>query len=177
MHCGTQVKRDLPISGQEEENKEHVYCPYCLSENITYGKEGFSAGQALTGAVLTGGIGLLAGFIGSKDVRLTCLKCGKRFELKEAFVATPSDKEDYKNELEDAIHNYGIYSKQTIDTVRRKFPESALSTYTEIAQCYKEAHNITLSPKAKEAENSLNLQTIGCLCLIILFFILCYALG
>ena len=30
----------------------------------------------MTGAVLTGGIGLLAGFVGSNKVKITCLKCG-----------------------------------------------------------------------------------------------------
>lgn len=39
-------------------------------------KKGFGAGKALTGAVLTGGVGLLAGFIGSGKVKITYLKCG-----------------------------------------------------------------------------------------------------
>lgn len=58
------------------EEDEKLYCPYCGSSNLTTNTKGFGVGKALTGAVLTGGIGLLAGFIGSNKVKITCLKCG-----------------------------------------------------------------------------------------------------
>jgi len=61
-----------------EEDK--LYCPHCGSSNLTANKKGFGAGKAITGAVLTGGIGLVAGFIGSGKVRITCLKCGKQMK-------------------------------------------------------------------------------------------------
>lgn len=51
-------------------------CPKCGSNNITANKKGYSAGKAVAGLVLTGGIGLLGGFIGSGKVKITCLKCG-----------------------------------------------------------------------------------------------------
>lgn len=60
----------------EQENNDKLYCPKCGSTQLVANKKGFGAGKALTGAVLTGGVGLLAGFIGSGNIRVTCLKCG-----------------------------------------------------------------------------------------------------
>ncbi|CDT81584.1 Putative phage protein (fragment) [Clostridioides difficile] len=42
-------------------------------------KKGFGIGKAMVGASLTGGIGLVAGNLGAKKVRVTCLNCGKQF--------------------------------------------------------------------------------------------------
>lgn len=55
-----------------EEDK--LYCPHCGSSQLVANKKGFGAGKAVTGALLTGGIGLLAGFIGSGKVK----DCGER---------------------------------------------------------------------------------------------------
>ncbi|HRN80175.1 MAG TPA: hypothetical protein PKY29_04345 [Ferruginibacter sp.] len=60
--------------------QEKVFCPKCKSTELTANKKGFSAGQAVGGALLTGGIGLVAGAIGSGKVRITCLNCGNRFK-------------------------------------------------------------------------------------------------
>lgn len=60
-----------------EEDK--LYCPNCGSSHLTADKKGFGLGKAVTGAVLTGGVGLLAGFIGSGNVKITCLKCGSQW--------------------------------------------------------------------------------------------------
>ncbi len=57
-----------------------VLCPKCGSDQITANKKGFSGKQAVAGAVLTGGVGLLAGTIGSNKVRITCLSCGHQFK-------------------------------------------------------------------------------------------------
>ena len=40
---------------------------------------------------MTGGIGLLAGTIGSRDTQITCLKCGNKFNAGEAIVKRPHD--------------------------------------------------------------------------------------
>ncbi|QJB32120.1 hypothetical protein HF324_12275 [Chitinophaga oryzae] len=57
-----------------------VHCPKCNSTQITANKKGFSAGKAVVGALLTGGIGVLAGGIGSGKVIITCLACGHQFK-------------------------------------------------------------------------------------------------
>ncbi len=73
---------------QKNELKEHiakmdregiVYCPKCYSTSLSANKKGFGVGKAVVGAALTGGIGLIAGNIGAKKVRVTCLKCGHQF--------------------------------------------------------------------------------------------------
>lgn len=53
-----------------------LQCPKCGSTQLTADKKGFSGKQAVAGAVLTGGIGLLAGTIGSNKTMITCLSCG-----------------------------------------------------------------------------------------------------
>jgi predicted RNA-binding Zn-ribbon protein involved in translation (DUF1610 family) len=66
-------------------NNNEVLCPKCGSNKITANQKGFSGGKALTGALLTGSVGLLAGTIGSKKVIITCLSCGKQFKPGEGL--------------------------------------------------------------------------------------------
>ncbi len=51
----------------------------CGSTQIHLSEKKFSAGKAVVGALLVGGIGLIAGAHGRNDVVLTCLKCGHRW--------------------------------------------------------------------------------------------------
>ena len=60
--------------------EQAIKCPKCGSTQITANKRGFGVGDALFGAALTGGIGLFAGFLGSKKVIVTCLKCGNQWQ-------------------------------------------------------------------------------------------------
>jgi tellurium resistance protein TerD len=57
------------------EGSAPVTCPECGSEQITTNKKGFGVGKAVAGGVLAGGVGLLAGFFGSRKIQVTCLKC------------------------------------------------------------------------------------------------------
>lgn len=63
------------------ENKANgiACCPKCGSTSLSANKKGFGIGKAVLGAALTGGIGLAAGNIGAKKVRITCLNCGHQF--------------------------------------------------------------------------------------------------
>lgn len=56
--------------------KNLLHCPKCRSTHLTAQKQGFGLGKAVVGGVLTGGVGLLAGFVGSGKVKVTCLQCG-----------------------------------------------------------------------------------------------------
>lgn len=56
-----------------------IGCPKCGSTQLSANKKGFSGKNAVAGAVLTGGIGLLAGTIGSNKIKITCLSCGNQF--------------------------------------------------------------------------------------------------
>jgi predicted RNA-binding Zn-ribbon protein involved in translation (DUF1610 family) len=66
------------------EQTTEIKCPKCGSNQITANKKGFSGGKALVGGVLTGGVGLLAGTIGSKKIIITCLSCGYEFKPGES---------------------------------------------------------------------------------------------
>lgn len=56
-----------------------IVCPKCSSSQLFANKKGFSGKKAVAGAILTGGVGLLAGTIGSNKVKITCLSCGNVF--------------------------------------------------------------------------------------------------
>lgn len=82
-----------------------IRCPKCNSDQITAHKKGFSGRKAVAGAVLTGGIGVLAGTIGSNKVKITCLNCGNTFnpgERRKARIA-PTSPAAEKKEADDFI--------------------------------------------------------------------------
>jgi len=57
-----------------------ISCPKCDSTQLSANKKGFSGKKAVAGAVLTGGVGLLAGTIGSNKIVITCLGCGHQWQ-------------------------------------------------------------------------------------------------
>lgn len=66
-------------------NNDEIRCPRCNSTNLHVDKKGFSGGKALAGVLTVGALGALAGTIGSNNIEVTCLKCGKKFNpIKEA---------------------------------------------------------------------------------------------
>ena len=56
-------------------------CPKCGCQYLTTDKKGFGLGKAIVGTVLAGPAGALAGFIGSRRLKLTCLKCGHSWKV------------------------------------------------------------------------------------------------
>ncbi|MCL2004048.1 MAG: hypothetical protein FWG72_08620 [Oscillospiraceae bacterium] len=74
-----QKKQDL------EDSKKTARCPRCGSTSLSAHKKGFGIGKAVIGASLTGGIGLVAGNLGAKKVRITCMNCGKQFMAGNKF--------------------------------------------------------------------------------------------
>lgn len=75
---------------------DKVLCTKCGSSQLTAHKQGFSGKKAVGGAILTGGIGLLAGTIGSNKILITCLSCGNTFRpgqntAKQPRVASKSE--------------------------------------------------------------------------------------
>ncbi|WP_278974864.1 zinc ribbon domain-containing protein [Alistipes finegoldii] len=102
-NCGMPMQqatvKPVPISHQSE---DLLHCPKCKSINLHVDKKGFSGGKAIAGAVVAGGIGILAGTIGSRDINITCLKCGHNFnplkDLKEKQKRERRLKEQKQNE-------------------------------------------------------------------------------
>lgn len=80
-----QIRHDNYVinTGELPPKDDKIHCPKCGSVQITYNKKGFSAGKAVAGAIVAGGIGLAAGGIGSDKIICTCLKCGKQFKPEE----------------------------------------------------------------------------------------------
>jgi len=77
----TKQKRKIEIQKRAELNKQGIpYCPRCLSTNITANKKGYGLGKGVTGVIIAGPVGLLAGGIGKNKVECTCLKCGYKFK-------------------------------------------------------------------------------------------------
>lgn len=65
-----------------KENRKNAIacCPKCGSTSLSANKKGFGIGKAVVGAsLLWNPIGLVAGNLGAKKVRVTCLNCGKQF--------------------------------------------------------------------------------------------------
>jgi len=71
----SQYYRQAPNSGHQG----GMACPRCHSNQVTAGKKGFGLGKAAIGGVLLGPVGLLAGFIGSKNMEFVCLSCKERW--------------------------------------------------------------------------------------------------
>lgn len=64
---------------QEKQMKNTARCPRCGCTSLSGNKKGFGIGKAVIGAAIAGPIGLVAGNIHAKKVRVTCMKCGKTF--------------------------------------------------------------------------------------------------
>ena len=87
-------------------HENQIHCPRCNSTQVTANKKGFSGGKAAAGALLTGGIGLLAGTIGSKNIVITCLNCGKEFKPGEgAKPGVPQPKLIWDDQLKQHVQN------------------------------------------------------------------------
>lgn len=82
----TDVINELESKYAEEERlkaQQPISCPKCNSTQLYAGEKGFSTGKALLGSAIFGGVGLLAGTLGSKQVMLTCLSCGHKCKAGE----------------------------------------------------------------------------------------------
>jgi ribosomal protein L37E len=64
------------IGYQANQQNNTIHCPQCGSSNYSANKQGFGLGKAVAGGLITGPIGVGAGFIGSRKVQITCLQCG-----------------------------------------------------------------------------------------------------
>jgi len=87
--CGNPINATL-----DNASDQGIRCPKCSSKDLHTDKKGFSGKKAVAGAILTGGIGLVAGTIGSNSVVITCLKCGHKFNAGDALIASPSNLDD-----------------------------------------------------------------------------------
>jgi len=71
------------LMDEEDVEDEPLKCNHCGSTQLSENRSGYGLKKGLGGLFLTGGIGLLAGFIGSNKITITCLKCGKDWKPSE----------------------------------------------------------------------------------------------
>ncbi|MGC8433411.1 zinc-ribbon domain-containing protein [Clostridioides difficile] len=74
-----ELREDNYKKFNEFENDNVARCPKCGSVSLSAHKKGFGIGKAVAGATVVGGLDLMAGNLGAKKVRVTCLSCGKQF--------------------------------------------------------------------------------------------------
>lgn len=77
--------KKIIASSTDKALSEGLHCPYCGSENVQplgQHHKNFSIGKAVGGAVLTGGVGAVAGFLGknTKQTDFVCMDCGEQFK-------------------------------------------------------------------------------------------------
>ncbi|NLC41721.1 MAG: helix-turn-helix domain-containing protein [Erysipelothrix sp.] len=65
---------------QAEQYKSMAKCPRCGSTSLSGNKKGYGIGKGVLGAVVAGPLGLMAGNIGARKVKITCMSCGHRFK-------------------------------------------------------------------------------------------------
>lgn len=80
QYDSTQLQQ-IQILQQQQQFEAQAKCPKCGSVSLSGSKQGFGIGKAVVGAALVGGIGLVAGGIGSNKTVVTCLNCGYKFKL------------------------------------------------------------------------------------------------
>lgn len=77
--CEAYIELPIPVDPDDP-----ITCPKCGSAQLTANKKGFGLGKAVVGGVLISAPGLLAGFIGSGKIKITCLKCGYAWKAGKA---------------------------------------------------------------------------------------------
>jgi hypothetical protein len=111
---------------------DEIHCPNCNSTQITAQKHGFSAGKAVAGAVVTGGLGLLAGLHGSRDIDVTCLSCGHKWNPKK--LAEQRKQEELQKQAADMTKWkkswYEAYEAQNFEEAKRIYLVKGIFTDT-----------------------------------------------
>lgn len=157
-HCGNPMNVvQSPIQPTIEtpaKTEEFLCCPKCRSKNLHSEKKGFSGGQALAGAVLTGGIGILAGTIGSKNVDITCLKCGNKFKAGEAIIVKSTDDAE-------------LLDRKILRHLRKGESAQAYRLYQNETHASVRDTNLHIAKLA--SKNNIKTPKHGCLVMIVLF--------
>ncbi len=78
-------REEIEKSGIEMEFVEELRCPQCGSNQLVGQKHGFGLGKAVGGALLFGPVGLLGGFLGSRDMMISCMRCGYKWDPQEEY--------------------------------------------------------------------------------------------
>ena len=145
-----------------------IKCPKCGSSNLSAEKKGFSGKKAVAGALLTGGIGLLAGTIGSNDTMVTCLKCGYRFKAGQAVVRQVD--EDNKPIIDDKKIRNVIAGKGRMQAI--KYCHENLGMDSEWAKDHVDHIIKDQGLKPLSATEGIDNDSAGCFAVIVIAILL-----
>ena len=83
---GGQTGFGQPVQAQSYTDG-NIACTRCGSTNIRTGQKGFGLGKAAIGGLILGPVGLLGGFIGKNQLKLTCNACGNSWSPNQTDYA------------------------------------------------------------------------------------------
>lgn len=163
-NCGVPINEKSETKNYNDD--EYLCCPKCFSKDLHTQHKGFSGGKALTGALLTGGIGLLAGTIGSKDLQISCMKCGNKFKAGEAKIVNLSSSNKSVNERVLDLLNQGKQN-EAIDLYRIEKGVDRTTAFKEVLATIN-----SLNPEEKKKlQTNYNSNNGGCASVIILLIV------
>lgn len=161
-----------PINKQSNSpQEEYLCCPKCHSKELHSEHKGFSGGKALAGVVLTGGIGLLAGTIGSKNVQITCLKCGNKFKAGEALSS--SDLQQSSSSVTKLPKGINFHEREIVN-FNYKCPLCSKLYNGDLHSCPKCGRHFLTNDKTNES--MLDKKGGGCFTIVLIFILLGSAL-